>query len=335
MSAEPLAVAAACGVPGASAESLYRPAVSATRGVWRVRGHGRSVVVKVLQPVFGTGPWAAEPDPGAPYHWRREAAFYASPVPAAIRHALAPPDLLGSVDLPGGAVGLCLADVAAADVVTPWPVATYARVAAAAGSLATYAPDDAWLSRGWLAAYVARHDRPLGDVRPLGLDPRTIAALTALWRGRDALLAALRAVPETLCHFDFSVGNVLPGSDPPTVIDWAYAGLGPVGADVGPLALESVLDFHLPPDAVDEVAAVTHDAYVAASGLPADLVRLGLCAATAVKFAWVFPAVVTAVATRPPTLNGRPLDDALPVWLAALPHLAGLAETARRLGGAP
>ena len=124
---------------------------------------------------------------------------------------------------------------------------------------------------------------------------------------------------------------MFPASHPPTVIDWAFAGDGAVGTDVGPLAVESVLDFHLPPADIDEVAARTHDAYVAAVAAPADEVRLGLAAATAVKFAWVLPAVLRAVAERPATLNRRPFDEALPVWIAALPHLAAQAETARRL----
>lgn len=295
-----LHVAGLCGFGASVAESLYRPVASATRGVWRVG----PVVVKVLQPVVGGGAWRADIAPEHPYYWRREAAFYESGVTFA---GLAAPRCHGVVDLPDGAVGLCLADVAPSRVPSPWPVETFERVARGAASLVGVR-SEGWGSRGWLAEYVARRGTYDAD-----------------------LLRCLDALPRALCHFDFSVQNVFPASDPPTVIDWAFAGDGAVGTDVGPLAVESVLDFHLPPGDVDEVAARTHDAYVAAVDAPEDVVRFGLAAGTAVKFAWIAPAVERARAERPATLNKRPLDEALPIWEATLPHIAAQAATARRL----
>jgi hypothetical protein len=306
-----LHVAALCGVDATSAEPLYAPVASATRGVWRVTGGPRTAVVKVLQPVVAGEAWRADLDPHAPYYWRRETDFYASPVPAALTSGgLAVPAPYGVVDLPDGTAGICVADVTAAYLPSPWPVATYVRLATATANLATVPLDEAWLSGGWLRAYVARHDSPP-------------------WC--DTFLGWLDRLPQVLCHFDLSVQNAFAASDPPTVIDWAFAGRGAVGVDAGPLAVESVLDFHLAPAGLGEVAALTHDAYAAAVDHPGDEVRLGLCAGAAVKFAWVERAVRHAAATRPATLNGRPLDDALPVWEACLPHLAELATTARRL----
>jgi hypothetical protein len=274
------------------------------------------------------GRWRADVEPGAPYYWRREADFYAA------RLSLAPglraPECHGVVDLPDGAVGVCLADAATAYLPSPWPVETYERVATGAASLAGID----WGGTGWLAAYVARHDAtppPVGAVAALGLARAVAESLVALWHERSALLDLLDALPRALCHHDLSVQNVLPASDPPTVIDCAFAGQGAVGTDVGPLAVESVLDFHLPPRDLDEVATRTHDAYVAALDIAPDDARLGLAAATAVKFAWIVPAVLQATAERPATLNGRPPDEALPVWTATLPHLAAQAATARRL----
>lgn len=322
-----LHVAAACGVTATTVESLYSPVASATRGVWRVGGS----VVKVLQPVVAGGNWRAELDPDGPYYWRREADFYASP----LARALPAPEPYGVVELPDGAVGVCVADVSSAYLPPPWPLATYAAVATGIAVLAEVTADEPWLSRDWLRAYVHRHEADanlLADPPLLDLRDADVETLTTLWHQRDALLGALDALPKALCHYDFSVQNVFPGSDPPTVIDWAYPGYGPVGLDAGALALESALDFHLPVEDIGEVAAVTHDAYVAAlPGIPEDDVRFGLCAGTAVKFAWIYPAVLRAVTQRPETLNKRPLDDALPIWTKALTHIADLARTAARL----
>jgi hypothetical protein len=319
-----LHVAAACGVTATTVESLYSPVASATRGVWRVGG----AVVKVLQPVVAGGNWRADLDPDGPYYWRREADFYASSIPALV----GAPEPYGVVDLPDGAVGVCVADASGAFVPSPWPLATYAAVATGVAALAGVTADEPWLSRDWLRAYVHRHEADAGylaDPPPLdGVAPADIETLTALWHRRDALLDALDRLPKALCHYDFSVQNVFPASDPPTVIDWAYPGYGAIGIDAGGLALESVLDFHLPVADISEVAAVTHDAYVAAlPGIPEDDVRFGLCAGTAVKFAWIYPAVLRAVTQRPETLNKRPLDDALPIWTKALSHIAAMART--------
>jgi hypothetical protein len=302
VTAEALAVAAACGLDATTAEALYRPVASATRGVWRVSGGARTAVVKVLQPVAGEGAWAADLDPASPYFWRGEADFYASGLPDALRDALRVPALYGAVDLPGGAVGLCIEDVAAAHLPSPWPVETYVRVAVASARAARV--DASTLGGGWLAAYVARH-------------------------GGDADLTLLDGVPEAFCHNDFSVKNVFPAADPPVAIDWAFAGTGPLGSDVGGLALESALDFHLPVADVAEVTAATHDAFAAEVDAGEDTARRSLCASAAVRFAWIRRAVRTAAAERPETLNGRPLDEALPVWTACLPHLDALEDEVR------
>jgi hypothetical protein len=284
VTAEALAVAAACGISAAAAEPLYVPVVSATRGVWRVG----SSVVKVLQPVAGTGPWAASLDPGDPYWWRREVSFYESAPDVGLRV----PECYGVVPLPDGALGLCLEDVSA--LVGEWAVESYVRVARASARMAG-TPAEPWMSRGWLPAYCARRGMPYD----------------------------LAGLPDVVAHLDLSEKNVLVAGDPPAAIDWAYAGTAPVGTDVGGFAMESVLDFHLPYDALDEVEAAMHDAYVASVGMPEDVVRRGLRETAATRFAWVPAAAEAADRDRRPTLNGRPLDEALPVWRAVSRRLRG------------
>lgn len=91
--------------------------------------------------------------------------------------------------------------------------------------------------------------------------------------------------------------------------------------DVGAFAMESVLDFHLPLDRLDDVEAAMHDAYAAEADLPEDVVRRALRETAATKFAWIPGAVERAERERPATLNGRPQDEALPVWRAVARRL--------------
>jgi len=115
----------------------------------------------------------------------------------------------GVVSLPDGAIGICLEDVSA--LAGEWTVETYVRVAVTSARMARV-PAGSWTGHGWLAAYCARRGVPY----------------------------ALRGLPDVVAHLDLSVKNVFAGSDPPAVIDWAYAGTAPVGTDVGGFTLGDV-----------------------------------------------------------------------------------------------
>ncbi len=309
-----LDVAAECGVAGDRVESLYEPTVSATRGVWRVRDGDRAVVVKILQPVAADTAWGSALSPDDPYYWRREADFYRSPLPSLLAGALPPPRPFGVVDLPDGAVGLCLDDLTAYATPGVWPTDAFADVAAAAARLTcTPAPERlGWLSRGWLRSYVRRHD------------------------AGGELLDRLDALPQRLCHFDLSAKNVFPSATPPRAIDWAFVGWGAIGTDIGGFALESALDFRLSPDDVAAVTARMHDEYVRVcraedSALDEDTIRFGLHATAATKFAWIVPAVEHASRERPATFNGVPAAEGIAVWTRCLSHLRAHVTAAHSL----
>ena len=73
----------------------------------------------------------------------------------------------------------------------------------------------------------------------------------------------LDKVPQAVCHLDLSVKNVFPRGRWPAAINGAFVGWGAVGSDIGGCALESALDYHLPPDGVTAVQETMHAAFTA------------------------------------------------------------------------
>ncbi|QIX26778.1 phosphotransferase [Nocardioides sp. JQ2195] len=114
-----------------------------------------------------------------------------------------------------------------------------------------------WLARDQLADRLARVDRR-GGWRTLA---RTTVADVAdhLWQRRGTWLQRFAELPSVVQHGDPVPGNLLArDGDDVITVDWSSLGRGPVGADLGYLALTAREDF--------EVLA---DSY--ASGLPAGL----------------------------------------------------------------
>ena len=116
-------------------------------------------------------------------------------------------------------------------------------------------PDEPWLNRDYLRgfhSYLLRWFEPLlGRARatsgPLAaLDPERAVPEVALLLGivaePEPLLDVLGDVPQTLCHGDAHIDNLLvrQGADGPEVvaIDWQMLGPGPIGADLGQLLCE-------------------------------------------------------------------------------------------------
>ena len=116
-------------------------------------------------------------------------------------------------------------------------------LAAALGTFATNeVPDRRWWACGQLRARLRRVERR-GGWRTLG---RTTAADIAdhLWRRRGHFLDLLDAAPQVLQHGDPTPAN-LRGRDRELVIgiDWGSVGLGPLGHDLGLLALGAREEF--------------------------------------------------------------------------------------------
>jgi thiamine kinase-like enzyme len=163
--------------------------------------------------------------------------------------------------------------------------------------------------------------------------------LLSLRADRDVFLGALDRLPKTLSHFDFHPGNIFGDSAETIVIDWSFVGLGAIGEDAGNLVPDSVFDFHVPPEQIDDLFVSVRDGYL--GGLreggwdgPEEAVDLGMAATAAAKYSWNAPFMLRAASEGRPLLNGRPLEAAFEWWAPVIPWLLKCGERARRLAEA-
>jgi hypothetical protein len=205
--------------------------------------------------------------------------------------------------------------------------------------------DFPWLAQRWLRTWLAfgglfgaQHavdassywDHPLvAGALPASTRPRFLS----LMEDSDDLLAVLEGLPVTLAHHDAQWRNLfqLSGVDArrpaarTVAVDWAFAGLAPVGADLGHL-----IACNLEHWAVDPGDAAGHDESTTAAYLQG-LTDFGWRGdVRAVRFASAASAslqIVPALAAQVSWLHGEPAEvgaaelSAWPQELAAKHHL--------------
>jgi hypothetical protein len=286
---------------------------AATGGIWRVRGTAGSAILKVARLPATTEPARSFPTSDQPDHWnywRREPLAYETRL-AATAYAtagIAAPALLEANTRADRGVELWLADVAG-KTGWDWPVPRLARFAyelgAAQARWAGRVPDLPWLSRRWLAQYLAEGpprrariddadwDHPSVAVWPAGVRQR----LRRLWTDHDGLTAKAEAAERTLCHLDVWPANLIDQDGTSVLLDWSFTGDGAVGEDVANLILDSCADGLMDVALLPEIGQAATDGYL--RGLrdggwtgSADAVRTTIAACGAAKYSWFAPAVV-------------------------------------------
>jgi Ser/Thr protein kinase RdoA (MazF antagonist) len=181
--------------------------------------------------------------------------------------------LLHTADRPDGSLALWLEDLGQP---AAWTVEALARVARLLGVAQRRAVADlpTGLPDGFLRAY---------------LEPRIPHLAEPFASLRETILTRLDAAPQTLSHFDFHPANIFPVDGATAVIDWAYCGSGPIGADAGVLASDALADELVPPEQAVFLVNAIWEAYregladEALAGAAAEVYALG----TAMRYAWL------------------------------------------------
>ena len=291
--------------------ALGRGVPAATAGVWLVRAGDDAAVLKVvrLNPE-GHPRWPAAAEPEHPYYWRREVCVYESGFLDRLPGGVRAPRCRGCFERGEGSVALWLDALAA----TAWTIDGYGSAARnlgrMQGALAAALPDERWLSRRWLRAYL--------DLRLELTGPRSDE--------QEAALRALEAGPQTFCHLDFYPENLFGDGDAPILVDWAYCGIAALGEDPGNFVPDALLDGFVPAEQADELEQAVWDGYragLAEAGWAGEerVVRFAFCATAWLKYQWV-----------PPALASWALDDAKRAqWRRTLPLIDRLGEEAREL----
>ncbi|MDO0937545.1 aminoglycoside phosphotransferase [Streptomyces sp. DG2A-72] len=283
---------------------VHNPKNGVTGGVWRVTAGDRSAVLKLLtRNKEATGRWAASEDPRHWNHWRREAHVYESGLAQLWRpYGISAPRLLARVERGDGDVALWLEDVPG-EPGTAWPLARHVeharRLGAAQG--AVHPDDEPWLTRGFLRQYVRSNtlgqellDADEAWQQPLVRDhfPASLRHdMVRLHHDREWFLDVMESLPRAFSHLDQWPANVRSHGPDSVLFDWAFAGDGALGEDLGNYLPDTVFDLFIPAARLPGYAADAYEAYLHGlreSGWRGDeqLVRLGVCA-SAVKYDWI------------------------------------------------
>jgi hypothetical protein len=285
---------------------------AATAGIWRVRGSLGSAVLKVSSPPIGgsTGYWPTSDDPAHWNYWRREVLAYTTGLAptAYVDAGIISPNVWEVADREDGLVELWLEDVDGTEGFD-WPVARIARFAhelgVAQASWAGRLPASDWLSRRWLAQYLAEGPSRSVDVpddywdhpRVAGWPSEVRQELRRLWVDRTRVLAVAEAAERTLCHLDVWPANLIDSQGRSVLLDWSFVGEGAVGEDVANLILDSFTDGLMDAALLPELADAAVTGYV--DGLRCggwsgseDGVRTAIAACGAAKYSWFGPAVL-------------------------------------------
>jgi hypothetical protein len=239
---------------------IYRVAGTANEGEQRVVW---SLVLKVVRSAAGVimpnGEVVPRDLPDGPSffgYWKREPLAYRAGVLENLPGGLTVPRCYGLSERSDGTIWLWLEEVAGGQQ-TRW---TPERCMLAARTLGRFngaylsgrdVPVHPYLDDGWLRSWldvrctgmidgIRRTDaweHPL--VRGAFLQP-VLDRVLRLWDDRELFLDALDRLPHTFCHRDAFRSNLLlcqdrSGQEGIVAIDWAYAGLGPVGEEIAPL----------------------------------------------------------------------------------------------------
>jgi hypothetical protein len=234
--------------------------MAAGTAVYRFSGQGRdrgrtipwSLILKVLRPAGGSAAVSAWD------YYKREADAYQSGWLDDLPGGLAAPRCFGVVDLPDGTCWIWLEEVGE-EIGPLWPLEHYGVVARHLGQFnGAYLADRplpawSWLSSSWLRHYVEQSAPAIEPLRnalasPWGsrwLPEEDSDLFFRLWAERELYLDALDRLPQTICHFDIFRRNLFArkmvnGDDETVVIDWAFVGRGPIGADLNPLVWMSI-----------------------------------------------------------------------------------------------
>jgi hypothetical protein len=318
----------------------------------------------------GTQTWSlilkiAPPQPhDDPHGWtnpRREASAYRSGFLAELPGPLVAPRCLGLTERPDGSSWMWLEDIVD-ERPGPWDLDRYALAARhlgrfngawlAAGPL----PDRDWLSRDWLRRYItaegaaARELTVADDAPPLlrqCFPPQSISRIRQLWAERETYLAALDRLSQTICHHDAFRRNLFArrgsdGTEQTVAVDWAFLGVGAVGAEVAPLVLGSLLFFEVTdadPHELVETALVEYMTGLRETGWDGDAraVRLGFLATAALLYTVGPVGLVVAELSDPtqyPALErglGRSMAETVENWVKLQGFQFALADEAQRL----
>jgi hypothetical protein len=292
-------------------------------------------------------------------YYKREADAYGSGWLDDLPGGLAAPRCFGVVEHPDGTCWMWLEDVRD-KFDSQWPLEHYGVVARHLGQFnGAYLagrprPEGAWLSANWMRQFVETSAPAIEPLRNSLAHPliarwfpgEDSVRVFRLWEERELYLGALERLPQTICHFDIFRRNLFArktanGDDQTVVIDWAFVGRGPIGADLQPLIFASLLFYEVGLDRAQELEGIVFEGYleglrdVGWRGDPRQA-RLGYAAARirywfAETGRWLALMHDESLVARVEQAGGRPVGEILDRVAQVRSSCGGLIDEAREL----
>lgn len=279
-------------------------------GLYRFAGSGQaadnpihwSVVLKIIQSPANAGlvNFGEGADQTHWNYWKREPLLYRSGLLETLPEGLTAPRCFGITEMPGDVIWMWLEDVADA-YAGAWSLEGYALTARRLGRLnGVYLaerplPPYPWFSRRRIQQWIdlvpwrtLSWEHPQVRAHYTGLEHHAFRQMLV---ENARFLARLEQLPQTLCHGDtyptnFMARRLPAGQDQTVALDWALAGIAPVGADLGQLVFGA--QTNLKESNPNEVDAALFESYLDGlkdSGCRVDprLVRFGYTAFAALQ----------------------------------------------------
>jgi hypothetical protein len=340
-------------------DSIHTAFNQSTGGLYRIAGTGRdrgrtvpwSVILKVVR--ASDGPFGGSVDPTTSNYWKRELELYRSGMLENLPGIRAP-RCLGIDQHEAGLAWIWLEDVADRSG-SRWSEPRYRLAARRLGEFnGAYVagrptPSAGYLSRNWLRRAVGGFGAAFARLPSVSEHPLVrrcwpgdlLDRVMHLWEERETLLMALDLLPQTFCHLDAFSRNLLVDEEAQQVValDWSYAGIGAVGAELAPMVAASVCFFDADPEQMPRIDQVVFDGYleglraVGWNGHP-EAVRLGYTAAGSLRYG-LFPLGVFVLdenlRAHFERVFARPVDEILDRWVEVAGFLLELADEARQL----
>ena len=229
-------------------------------GLYRFKGMGKdqegrsipwSVILKIIQSPANVG-WENLGEGNDQTHWnywKREPLIYQSGFLETLPRGLSSPRCFGVVEHPGNVIWLWLEDITESDKEV-WTLDHYARIAHLLGrfngqsTLQSSTPPFSWLGkqriRSWLAT-TPWQTIPWEHPQTLTRYPKPeLNSFARMLVDHERFLTKMESLPQTVCHGDTYPTNFMSrrlpdGQQEIVALDWALAGIAPVGADLGQL----------------------------------------------------------------------------------------------------
>jgi hypothetical protein len=281
-------------------------------GLYRFEGTGQdrderlawSVILKIIQSPTNVGEVnLGEGDDQTHWnYWKRELFLYQSELLETLPEGMAAPQCYATVEQPGNIAWLWLEDVSDA-YEGVWTLERYTLTARHLGRLnGGYLSKNQWTAFPWLGKHLTRqwvqilapdwqaipweHPRVLKRYPQPELNP-----FRRMLFDNARFLAKLDLLPKTVCHGDTYPTNfkarLLSGGEEQTVaLDWALAGIAPLGDDLGQFAFGAYMNLkNADPTDVDQALFESYMDGLRDTGCRVDpqQVRFGYTASAALR----------------------------------------------------